>query len=304
MQKSLALTLILCTMLLVACDGGAGAEKATEKLELAVKYLSENNFEQAILAYQEVITIDPKNTQAYQGLSMVYALQDNLEQAKQVLQDGLEQVTGAGSLKLAMAGLLADVGEKEQAITIYQQLTGSDEIYLPAYRAYTKLLLKQGQYQEAITLLEKAAAADTAPYQIYNLLAETHLGNGDEAQTLVAIEQSLAAEPNQSAAYDLLNQIFRDRPEELLAWGEQQQELTGQLVKLTALYRQEQYQELTGQYQQLPETIKANHKAKILAVQAYLQLDQKDHALELLTQIDTKELNNAALLAGIAGCYL
>ncbi|MDQ0285160.1 Tfp pilus assembly protein PilF [Desulfofundulus luciae] len=83
----LSVILILLFTFAAGCGGGAGA-KVTKQLELAVKYLSENKFEEAILAYQEVIKIDPQNVQAYKGLSVTYYLLGKTDQAEQGLQDG------------------------------------------------------------------------------------------------------------------------------------------------------------------------------------------------------------------------
>lgn len=44
--------------------------KVDQKLELAIKYLSEQKYQEAILAYQEVIKINSKNITAYNGISL------------------------------------------------------------------------------------------------------------------------------------------------------------------------------------------------------------------------------------------
>lgn len=46
--------------------------KANRQLELAQHYLLEEDYEQAIVAYEIVIQIDPKNTEAYLGLTQAY----------------------------------------------------------------------------------------------------------------------------------------------------------------------------------------------------------------------------------------
>lgn len=59
--------------------------RVKEKLELAVKYLSENKYEEAILAYNEAIRIDPKNMEARVGLAQAYIGKGDFTQADKAI---------------------------------------------------------------------------------------------------------------------------------------------------------------------------------------------------------------------------
>lgn len=65
--------------------------KLNHQLELAQRYLLEEDYEQAIAAYEIVIQIDPKNTQAYLGLAEAYAESGNMEKAVKVLERGYKK---------------------------------------------------------------------------------------------------------------------------------------------------------------------------------------------------------------------
>ena len=65
--------------------------KLNHQLELAQHYLLEEDYEQAIAAYEIVIQIDPKNTEAYLGLAEAYAESGNLEKAVKVLEQGYKR---------------------------------------------------------------------------------------------------------------------------------------------------------------------------------------------------------------------
>ena len=65
--------------------------KLNHQLELAQHYLLEEDYEQAIAAYEIVIQIDPKNTEAYLGLAEAYAESGNLEKAVKVLEQGYKK---------------------------------------------------------------------------------------------------------------------------------------------------------------------------------------------------------------------
>ena len=82
---------IVFVILLCACNSGPDQlEIVNEKLELAYQYISEQNYEQAILVYNEIIEIDPKSVTAYIGLAGVYTEMGDTEKAEEILQAGYE----------------------------------------------------------------------------------------------------------------------------------------------------------------------------------------------------------------------
>ena len=77
------------TGIAVASSSGS-LRKAAEQLELARKYVLELNYEKAIIAYQAVIDIDPKNVDAYIELADVYAEIGEDEKAIEMLNLAVE----------------------------------------------------------------------------------------------------------------------------------------------------------------------------------------------------------------------
>ena len=66
--------------------------KVNRQLELAQGYLLEEDYEQAIAAFQVIIDIDPKNEDAYLGLAEAYVATDDLENAVKVLEKASKRV--------------------------------------------------------------------------------------------------------------------------------------------------------------------------------------------------------------------
>ena len=83
--------LVLIVLLMTACLAGCGKsveKQITEQLELGEKYLTESNYEQAIVAFNKVIELDPKQADAYIGLTQVYVETADFEKAVQILENG------------------------------------------------------------------------------------------------------------------------------------------------------------------------------------------------------------------------
>ena len=76
---------------LVSCGGGGDSWQ--EQYDLGVRYLSEGNYEEAIVAFTAAIDIDPKRAEAYIGLADAYIATEDYDQAKAVLEDALEKVS-------------------------------------------------------------------------------------------------------------------------------------------------------------------------------------------------------------------
>ena len=108
MKKVITLIVVLLcvSMSLLACGGkntGTGDNKQTqaqmswqEQYELGIRLLNEGKYEDAILAFQAAIQIDPKNVDAYLSLAEVHMQMGNSNKAQSVLQDGVDRC-GEGS---------------------------------------------------------------------------------------------------------------------------------------------------------------------------------------------------------------
>ena len=84
----------------VTAFGGGNAKKLTEQLDLGNKYLDEMDYERAIVAFNAVLEIDPKNAEAYLGLIRAYAAQGDAERIAEIYLQAAKEL-GAGTEKEA-----------------------------------------------------------------------------------------------------------------------------------------------------------------------------------------------------------
>ena len=114
-----ALILGLC-----ACGQKAGASWQ-EQYDLGVKYLSEGNYEEAIIAFTAAIDIDPKRPEAYGKAAEAYVGLGDLEAAAGILAQGYE-ATGDSGLAQQLAQL--EAGSGGQSGEIAYQPVGADAV--------------------------------------------------------------------------------------------------------------------------------------------------------------------------------
>lgn len=85
---TLALVLGLCACGQNAETSAADAPTWQKQYDLGVRYLSEGNYQEAIIAFTAAIEIDPKRPDAYTGLADAYIAQGDIAAAIDILRQG------------------------------------------------------------------------------------------------------------------------------------------------------------------------------------------------------------------------
>ncbi|MDF2539772.1 MAG: hypothetical protein K0S76_2793 [Herbinix sp.] len=114
------------TGILVSSTGKTGSVE--KKLELGEKYLSELKYEDAIIAFQEVVEIEPKNVDAYLGIATAYVALDQPEEAVKWLEQGIETIEEAGEvvedcdqLYIKTSEIHRTAGNDEKAVDVLER---------------------------------------------------------------------------------------------------------------------------------------------------------------------------------------
>lgn len=91
MKRTISLLLAL-VLLLTLCGCGKKDRGAAwqEQYYLGVRYLSDGNYEEAIIAFTAAIEIDPKRAETYISLAETYIATDNFDEALAILQKGYD----------------------------------------------------------------------------------------------------------------------------------------------------------------------------------------------------------------------
>lgn len=140
---------------LSACGHSAGNQSETqgltwqEQYDLGMRYLSEGNYEEAIIAFTAAIEIDPKQAPAYVGRGNAYVLSGETE----------ENLTAARA-------------DYESALEL-------DEALAEAYLGLADVYIRQGDYKKAQEVLGRGINSVNDAKTLEELLKEIELlGNG------------------------------------------------------------------------------------------------------------------------------
>ena len=93
-------SIILLLICLSSCAKSA-ENRWQEQYDLGIRYLSDGNYEEAVIAFTAAIEIDPKNADTYLNLAEAYIGLNDYESAKQVIENGYD-ITEKESLKEAL----------------------------------------------------------------------------------------------------------------------------------------------------------------------------------------------------------
>lgn len=98
------LVIIIAGIAFVAVHGKMKENNYTAAIQEAQKYLAENNYEQAIIQYQNAISIDPEEDDAYLALAELYMEQEDVSKARSILRKGAGQ-TGSSRIRSMLSTL-------------------------------------------------------------------------------------------------------------------------------------------------------------------------------------------------------
>ena len=125
-KRVFSLVLVLA-LALGLCACGSKAPTWQEQYDLGVRYLSDGNYEEAILAFTAAIDIDPKRPEAYIGLADSYEQSGRPEQAIDILRSAIDLLGELPELLERLEALEGSASPQGDALPA--QVEGSLELH-------------------------------------------------------------------------------------------------------------------------------------------------------------------------------
>lgn len=161
--------------------------KINRQLELAQRYLLDEDYEQAIAAYEIIIEIDPRNVDAYLGLAETYAAADDLENAVKILEKATEQTNSDEILammeryttKLEQKKIMAQMARETEMLAASTELAEPETPNISAIDAAQQVIENQSESSanseekaESLNKLESQENVDTEETELQPNTAE------------------------------------------------------------------------------------------------------------------------------------
>ena len=144
--KKMKLFIGASCMVLLLCACVQNAPSWQEQYDLGARYLSDGNYEEAIIAFTAAIKIEPKRPEAYVGRGDAYI--------------------GSGETEETLAAAQAD----------YEKAIELDDTDMAAYLGLADVYVRLGEYDKAIELLREALEKANGSTELADKLAELEAG--------------------------------------------------------------------------------------------------------------------------------
>ncbi len=276
-------------------------------LARANRYLSEQNYEQAIGEYQRFIEIDPNNAAAYSDLADAYVGVEQSNKAIETLKTGLDE-TNNEELSSKLVELLSESAHKqfdennyEQAILEFERIVEIDRRNTLAYAGIADSYAALGNTDGVIKTLKTALEAtsdESIKTKLVDLLLEsanTSLSDNNYEQATSVFEQVLEIDGKNINAYvgladSYINHAGTDKAVEALKTGFENtgdESIKDKLVILLSdcanqYISKKDYGKAAERYAEVIAVDVKNTDAYISLAESYTAMNNTDKAIETL----------------------
>jgi lipopolysaccharide assembly protein B len=200
------------------------AERAHVLASLAADFRKAGFLDRASQTYAEVLTVEPKNMQALQGLQKLHEDQRQWRDAYEI-QTRLSRLRNTdaslvlGHLQAEMGREKAREGEVMEAENAFRTALALDARVFPAHLGLADLFAK-GDPRKATAILEGAIAANPdRAYLAFDRLARLYAASGEPSRFVALCEHTLQRDPHDWRARLALAQHLRREGQDEEALG-------------------------------------------------------------------------------------
>ena len=228
------LPLILAAVFLLSACGSA-EDRWQEAYDRGVRFLEEGNFEEAAIAFQAAIELDPKRADAYIGLADALEGHGDVEEARKVLADALSVVEDATVIQTRLDVLdgkspespdsSASPGDGSSSASASTQTPDVSAEPAPTWQElYDKGMgcLQNADYAGAGEAFNGAIGLDATNAAAYIGLADAYVGQNAKDSAIQMLQNALNVVSDPAAIQSKLDEINpppppAPNPAELLA---------------------------------------------------------------------------------------
>ncbi len=155
-----------------------------------------NDLDRAEALLRQAIAVRPDFDAAHVNLGSLLATdRDDPAAARKVLENAIRACPQSAQVEFHLAVLLAQAGEREQAIGRYERALTLDPNYAEAYNNVGVVFLEEGFLHQAQTCFERAVAFNPSLAEAYNNLGNLFTQLEQHEAARAAFEEAIALRP-------------------------------------------------------------------------------------------------------------
>ncbi len=210
MKKLLSLILAILITLTMFTSCAEPAEALTSVyLNLGEKYLLDLDYEQAIVYFNKVIEVEPRNSRAYMGAAEAYVGLGDTESAIELLKTALEVFSDDEEVTIELLEMLIEIDPttSEWYITladIYESRGDTDSAIAVLNDAVSAITNSDSK----ITILQRLISLDPTNVEWYLELAQEYADNDQRSSAISILRQGMSSVGDEKTKlYDKLIEI-------------------------------------------------------------------------------------------------
>ncbi len=172
-----------------------------EKCQAGDQLLKQQHYSQALHAYEEALSIEPRNFYAWNGKGTALYSQGNYKKAYDAYQRAIE-IEPENPIVWVSAGLaLKRLQRNQQALVHFERALNIDPKYIAAWIGKADTEMDMNQPEEAIVSYEQALTYDQHSFQAWNGLGNARSYLRDYAGAVGAYSRALLINPRSAVAW-------------------------------------------------------------------------------------------------------
>ena len=169
--------------------------------ELAAYWFWEqDDLNQAVLAFNTALELDPRNPGLYGSLASVLVELGREAEATELIQSGIERFPNASQSYIVAADFYMAIGEIDEALRLYERSIELDPEDGWLYASYARATVETGGHDTARELLEEASAKNPGDPWLDEFIGWPYMMMNDCEQAVDHFERSLAVDPSIESA--------------------------------------------------------------------------------------------------------
>ncbi|MCY6492848.1 tetratricopeptide repeat protein [Leptolyngbya sp. GGD] len=189
---------------LIAQFNGLRKDLVINLLNLGSNMHSQKRFDDAIIAYQSGIALDPTYAPAYNGLGSVLLDQNKFDEAMNAYRKAIELDPTYAAPYSGLGSSLYYQKKLNEAATAYREAIELDPSFFAAYYNLGGVLISQQKFDEAITAFQKAAELDPKNPLPVNALGEVFRAQKKLDEAITAYRKAIEFDPKNATVYNNL----------------------------------------------------------------------------------------------------
>jgi tetratricopeptide (TPR) repeat protein len=300
---TIVLAVVLGSVLLVACGGGAAdapisatprpapavspTPSASEHMELGLDYHEQGQLEEAAAEFEEAVRLDPDFVEAHYNLGLTYADQGQFDAAIAEYEEAIRLAPDLAEAHNGLGNVYSDLGRTDEALAAYQETVRLDPSFADAHFNLGHVYMSMEQYAQALAAYQEADRLSPGDAETLHNIGVAYIKQGMVSEASSAWEDAVRANPEFAETHYTLGLAYID----LRRYGEAVTELN-EALRLDP-ERSRAYKHLGVAYYALGEDAEC-----IAAFETYLSLHPDDPDRETM-EATIAELEGAADVTGV-----